>query len=271
VSGMLHIAQTIDGLYEKCWACFAMQVDKVRNCVCQYGCTSFLATIITSAPSTYLQCIPQLQPRCGGGDGAHLLGIHLEGPFIAQKMKGAHPLQYVRTPDLSQTGLDALRAVYGSLDGVALVTLAPELPGSLDLISALVEVPSAAVCAHTADVPASGVTSAGSDHVAVSSLQFAVAPLPRVVVSAGHSMATYDQGVEALQRGCTLLTHLFNQMTPFHHRDPGMHQCVPLRERERERECVCVCVCVNGREREKSDCKLLSLGTNRLSVSERVR
>ncbi|MFT7798086.1 N-acetylglucosamine-6-phosphate deacetylase [Arapaima gigas] len=110
------------------------------------------------------------------------LGIHLEGPFISREKRGAHPEQYLRS--FAPGGLADLLQVYGGLDNVAIVTLAPEMPGSLEVIRQLAE--------H-------GIT-----------------------VSLGHSVADLSQAELAVQHGATFITHLFNAMLPFHHRDPGI-------------------------------------------------
>lgn len=62
-------------------------------------------------------------------------GVHLEGPFISSEKKGAHPEQYLRT--FSSGGMSDLMEAYGSLDNVSMVTLAPELPHSQSVVSAL--------------------------------------------------------------------------------------------------------------------------------------
>lgn len=62
-------------------------------------------------------------------------GFHLEGPFISAEKKGAHPEKYLRT--FKSGGLEDLMEVYGSLDDVAIVTLAPELPGSQSVVREL--------------------------------------------------------------------------------------------------------------------------------------
>lgn len=62
-------------------------------------------------------------------------GFHLEGPFISAEKKGAHPEKYLRT--FEPGGLEHLMEVYGSLDDVAIVTLAPELPGSQSVVREL--------------------------------------------------------------------------------------------------------------------------------------
>lgn len=62
-------------------------------------------------------------------------GVHLEGPFISKEKKGAHPEQYLRT--FESGGIDDLMEAYGSLGGVAMVTLAPELANSQSVVREL--------------------------------------------------------------------------------------------------------------------------------------
>lgn len=62
-------------------------------------------------------------------------GCHLEGPFISTKKKGAHPQDFIRT--FSSAGVEDLMEVYGTLDNVAIVTLAPELAGSQSVVTEL--------------------------------------------------------------------------------------------------------------------------------------
>jgi len=62
-------------------------------------------------------------------------GVHLEGPFISREKRGAHDNSLIM-PSLAG-GMDDLRRVYGSLDNAAIVTLAPELPGAVDVIRQL--------------------------------------------------------------------------------------------------------------------------------------
>jgi len=59
-------------------------------------------------------------------------GVHLEGPFISREKKGAHDESLI-LPSLA-SGMEEVRRVYGSLDNAAIVTLAPELPGAVDVI-----------------------------------------------------------------------------------------------------------------------------------------
>ena len=108
------------------------------------------------------------------------LGLHLEGPFLAPERRGAHDPSHLAPPSVDVVASEG----WGAATGVALVTLAPELTGALDVVRALVD---------------RGVT-----------------------VAAGHSSATAAQAAAALDAGVTYVTHLFNAMAPLHHREPGL-------------------------------------------------
>jgi N-acetylglucosamine-6-phosphate deacetylase len=110
--------------------------------------------------------------------GARIVGAHLEGPFLSPRRAGAHDPTALLSPDLA--ALDALLAA----GPVSQVTLAPELPGALDLIDALA---------------ARGVT-----------------------VSCGHTEADAAAAHLAFDRGATAVTHLFNAMRRPEARDPGI-------------------------------------------------
>jgi N-acetylglucosamine-6-phosphate deacetylase len=145
----------------------------------RYGVTAFLPTIITSPLEQVdagLRVVTGGRPR--DFRGAAPLGIHAEGPFLNPKKKGAHNQQYLRPP----TAADV--AGWSPASGMRLVTMAPELPGALDVIGAL--------------------TARG------------------VVVSTGHSFATYDEAVAGFDAGARYGTHLFNAMPSLGHRDPGL-------------------------------------------------
>nr|CAG4643964.1 EOG090X06GX [Lepidurus arcticus] len=156
-------------------------VRKVAHGILADGVTSFCPTIVTSPPSVYHEVIPKIRKQAGSSEGAEVLGVHVEGPFISPSKKGAHDTRYMR--DFSQ-GFEVLTEVYGILDNLRIVTLAPELPGALEIIPQLTE---------------KGIT-----------------------VSLGHSIGNLSEGEKAAQRGAMFITHLFNAMLPFHHRDPGL-------------------------------------------------
>ncbi|KAF5890072.1 N-acetylglucosamine-6-phosphate deacetylase [Clarias magur] len=157
-------------------------VAQVARKLLEHGVTSFCPTLVTSPPDIYHQVIPQLKVKDGGADGAGVLGLHLEGPFISVEKRGAHPPRFLCT--FSKGGVADLYETYGHLENVAMVTLAPELPNSGPAISEL----------------------AGKG----------------IAVSLGHSMADLSQAEEAVLQGASFITHLFNAMLPFHHRDPGI-------------------------------------------------
>lgn len=157
-------------------------ISFVAKKILEHGVTSFCPTLVTSPPTVYHKVLPQIKAHSGGQHGAGVLGVHLEGPFISSEKKGAHPEKYLRT--FESGGMDELMAVYGSLDNVSLVTLAPELAGSQSVVREL--------------------STRG------------------VIVSLGHSVANLSQAEEAVQHGASFITHLFNAMLPFHHRDPGI-------------------------------------------------
>ena len=155
-----------------------------------HGITSFLPTVITSSLESYRAVLPQIVPTAGSPEGAAVLGVHLEGPFISPSKPGCHPPAHIiankGSDDKAVVGRpDALRRACGEhLAHVRLVTLAPELPGSEMLVAELL---------------ARGV-----------------------VVSAGHSNASSAQMEASLKWGVTMCTHLFNAMPPFHPREPGI-------------------------------------------------
>lgn len=139
------------------------------------GVTAFRPTFITAPEDDLvaaLGAVPDVDV------GPRILGAHVEGPFISPARLGAHPAGARRDPD---AGLMRRLLEAGP---VAHVTLAPELPGALELVDLLV---------------AQGV-----------------------VVACGHSDATAEEAAAAFARGARTATHLFNAMRPLRHRDPGI-------------------------------------------------
>jgi N-acetylglucosamine-6-phosphate deacetylase len=149
------------------------RVLELAGCLSQHGVTSFLPTLV-SAPTEVVR--RAIGVRREPSSGANVLGWHLEGPMLAPARGGAHRRDQLRA--ITADELHTWRP-----PNVAMVTLAPELPGALDAIRAL----------H------------GSG----------------VVVAAGHTDATTDQFVAGVEAGVRVLTHLFNAMPPLLHRAPG--------------------------------------------------
>lgn len=145
----------------------------------RHGTTALLATTMTAPRSEIEAALRAMAPACAQrpAGGAAVLGVHLEGPYLNPGRLGAQP-DFARTATLQD--VLALHA----LAPLRLITIAPEVPGHLDLIVAL---------------RAQGF-----------------------VVQIGHSAGSYEDGVAALAAGASGFTHLFNAMTGLHHREPGM-------------------------------------------------
>jgi N-acetylmuramic acid 6-phosphate etherase/N-acetylglucosamine-6-phosphate deacetylase len=143
------------------------------------GVTSVLPTVIT-APLAALHAAAR---RVRGAIAAHpgVLGVHLEGPFLAAQKRGAHRADWLLIPDTEN--LDAVLADPVMGEVLRVVTLAPELPGAIAAIKRLV---------------AAGV-----------------------VVSLGHTGATGGQMREAAAAGASMVTHVFNAQSALGHRAPG--------------------------------------------------
>ena len=147
------------------------------------GVAHYLPTTVTSDLDVTLHALDRLATAIERGPDpmeAQPLGIHLEGPFLAEAKRGVHPTQYLLPPSI---------ALFDRLQGAArghilLLTLAPELPGALDLIR---------------HATAGGVR-----------------------VSLGHTNASAAQALAAVDAGATGATHTFNAMRALDHREPGV-------------------------------------------------
>jgi N-acetylglucosamine-6-phosphate deacetylase len=147
-----------------------------------HGTTATLVSLVTApeqALSEQLGWAAELVRR-GPSPRGHVLGSHLEGPFLSARRCGAQNEAHMLAPDAAL--LERLHAAAG--DTLRMVTIAPELPGALELIEAL--------------------SKAG------------------VIAAMGHSDATYEQALEGIRAGASHATHLFNAMPPLLHRDPGL-------------------------------------------------
>jgi N-acetylglucosamine-6-phosphate deacetylase len=152
---------------------------KMAEFLVTHGVTSFLPTTTTLDIESTIKAIKAIEEaRTINKNGAKIIGVHLEGPFINPKYKGAQNEQFIIEPT---------REVLEKLireDIIRLVTIAPELPGAEEAIKILKE---------------RGIN-----------------------VSMGHSDASYDDSIKGMISGATQVTHLFNGMRPFHHREPGI-------------------------------------------------
>lgn len=176
---------TIDANIEEC-------LNEVSKRVLKYGVTAFCPTIISSDTSNYKRLFPKIRDYIAQlklsskKQHSKILGLHLEGPFINKEKLGAHDINVLRALD---DGVKNLEEVYGmGVDDlkkfVSILTLAPELDPTNEVIKKLTD--------------------------------------NGIVVSLGHSKANLKQGENAVLNGATFITHLFNAMLPFHHRDPHL-------------------------------------------------
>ena len=110
-------------------------VSIIANTIAAEGTTSFLVTTMTQSPENItkaLQAVKEYKAE-NRADGARVVGVHLEGPFIAAKHKGAQPLEYVKEPNIQ--AFDEYNAASGN--SIAIVTLAPEVEGAEDFVAHL--------------------------------------------------------------------------------------------------------------------------------------
>jgi N-acetylglucosamine-6-phosphate deacetylase len=169
-------------------------VAKVAARLPRYGVTAFCPTTIACAPGMLDAMLLELAgASVGTRTAARVLPAHLESNFINPEYKGAQPETCLRTgrgtgpPDdvgNAFSGADVLRVIERRRDQIAIVTVAPEIEGGLELVSQL------AAAGHR--------------------------------VSIGHTGATYEETVDAIAAGVCHATHLFNRMTPITHRAPGV-------------------------------------------------
>lgn len=175
VPGLVDIQ--LNGAFGEDFADPAADMASICRRLPALGVTAFAPTVVTSPPEVYPTALANLRrdPRPGE---ARVLGVHIEGPFISPRHHGTHDLSQLRLPDIAES------AAWLEAGDVRWVTLAPELPGALELIAYL--------------------ASRG------------------VRVSMGHTDATWAEAAAAVAAGATMATHLFNAMRPLRHRDPGV-------------------------------------------------
>ena len=156
----------------------------ISNLEPSYGTTGFLPTLACATHKEYLQFLQDIkdvikdQPE----KGAKILGAHLEGPYINPIMKGGMDEKYLRLPDKKEYQ-ELIRA--GGRD-LKIMTLSPELPGSIGLIKSLRK--------------------------------------NNTVASLGHSMAKEDDVRKAIRAGLTHICHLFNAFPPQKPRELGVRE-----------------------------------------------
>ncbi|WEW59044.1 N-acetyl-glucosamine-6-phosphate deacetylase [Emydomyces testavorans] len=167
----------------------------VNRALIKMGVTSYLPTVTSQKQEVYAKILPSLRPsgllRCAE-DGAESLGAHVEGPFLSPGKNGIHS-PAVLIP--AENGIQDLISCYGAENfcvdeaspnplPIKMITAAPEVGIMLSLIP---------------QIKSQGI-----------------------IYSIGHSDATYEQALAAVDAGANMITHLFNAMRPFYHRNPGI-------------------------------------------------
>jgi N-acetylglucosamine-6-phosphate deacetylase len=109
----------------------------IAKTIAAEGTTSFAVTTMTQSPENITKAMEAVKAyrEANSDEGARVVGIHLEGPFIAAAHKGAQPLEYVKTPDIA--AFDAYNEASGN--AIRIVTLAPEVEGAEAFIKHLTE------------------------------------------------------------------------------------------------------------------------------------
>lgn len=162
--------------------------ETISRFFASHGTTGWLCSILTDTEEATLRSIEYAKAAMAGPvTGARLLGIHLEGPFLAPEYKGAMPEYLLRTGDT-----DLFYKYQAAAEGtVKYITVAPEVPGVVDMIRAI-----------------SG----------------------DVTVAIGHSGADYETAIAAIDAGAKAATHTFNAMGLFHQHRPSIMGAVLERD-----------------------------------------
>jgi N-acetylglucosamine-6-phosphate deacetylase len=153
-------------------------LEQMEKDLLAQGTTGFFATAATNSDEVVLKAIDSSKAYRKKAKG-NFLGLHLEGPYLNAKRKGAHPEKYIKKGTLAEIKIWVERAE-GELK---MMTIAPELQDQ-ELIDYL----------HSNNI----------------------------IISAGHSNASYEEALSFLNNPVQAATHLFNAMPPIHHREPGL-------------------------------------------------
>jgi N-acetylglucosamine-6-phosphate deacetylase len=162
-------------------------LEIVAATVALHGTTSLVATTVTASEMETCRSVADISNfilESGLSPArelsAEIVGIHFEGPFISHARRGVHPAEWLAAPSRALL----LRFLDQARGTGQILTLAPELPGALELI--------------------------------------AIAREAGLVVSLGHTDANQEQAMAAIAAGARHAAHVFNAMRPFSHRDTGV-------------------------------------------------
>ncbi len=155
-------------------------IKKIAQGILKNGVTSWCPTTMTVSYEEInkaLNTVRELKPQSKAWNGAEILGVNLEGPFINPSKKGAQAEEHIKPLNS--------RFIIDNADIIVLTTAAPEMEGSIEEIGK--------ICENSS-----------------------------VKVSIGHSNATFEQAIAAIEVGASHITHLFNAQTALNHRAPGV-------------------------------------------------
>jgi N-acetylglucosamine-6-phosphate deacetylase len=165
------------------------QLPGLNKFLTTHGVTGYFPTTVAAPLDQTCAALGRLADAIEAAQGTHAegdamqarpLGIHLEGPFLSHKRRGVHPPEYLVEPTL-----EIFERLWQAAHGhVRMMTIAPEIPGALEVI--------------------------------------AEAARRKVCVSIGHSDATLEAARAGVRAGARHATHTFNAMRPLDHRDPGI-------------------------------------------------
>lgn len=152
----------------------AKEIEVLAEKLVNIGYEAFLPTTVSASPHDVLGAISNLPEHPA------IAGFHLEGPFVSKARPGAQPREAIANANWLDNAWDEVF----HHPKLKLATVAPEIPGGLELIAKLSQ--------------------------------------RGVVVSMGHTDATYDEARFGFEFGATHMTHFFNAMRPLHHRETGV-------------------------------------------------
>ncbi len=155
-------------------------IENVSKYFMQNGSTSLLASLFAKPNDLLLDDLSRVAHYVKNHPDSNIYGIHMEGPFLNSAFKGAMNKNYLWKPSVK-----GWNEMWEASEGlIKIMTIAPELPGALDVMRE--------------------------------------AAKKGVVLSIGHSTATFEEVELAIDNGAAHVTHIFNAMEPFHHRHPGI-------------------------------------------------
>ncbi|MBU3111926.1 N-acetylglucosamine-6-phosphate deacetylase [Clostridium lacusfryxellense] len=153
-------------------------IDTISNTICKNGVTAYLPTTMTMDMELVYKALDVIKDVMNLETmGAKILGVHMEGPFINEKYKGAQKADNIIKPNYD--------SIKNYLDIIKIITLAPEKDDNHSFIKK-------------------------------------VKQTSEITLSMGHSDASYEEAMLAIDDGITHATHTFNAMTPLNHRKPGI-------------------------------------------------